>query len=267
MAENKQEKRTIKVGSKEFLEDDFLGAVAKYLPDYMRFAREQGGYDDAGASSLLNYINNKTNQIKTGKGLNADGSFDDDVVENVTMKVKKPKGLGKTEITQGNRDWANNFFYHISQNIKPYEAEPEKTPENVWDATKHGLGAYLTGQGLNGKDIFEKYDLKDANNPDAARSFNQRRELLKQHLAGYGEWLKNKGFDFSKNDNEWDDNYVADFDKFVADFDSLDNTALCISCWHIFHNLYETEVYPVSSFVLILKTSDVCVFVESNESK
>ena len=226
MAENKQEKRTIKVGSKEFLEDDFLGAVAKYLPDYMRFARERGGYDDAGASSLLNYINNKTNQIKAGKGLNADGSFDDDVIENVTMKVKKPKGLGKTDVTQGNRDWANNFFYHISQNIKPYEAEPEKPTENIWDATKHGLGAYLTGQGLNGKDIFEKYDLKDASNPNAARSFSQRRELLKKHLAGYGEWLKSKGFDFSKNDNEWDDDYVADFDKFVADFDSLDNNAI-----------------------------------------
>jgi hypothetical protein len=30
----------------------------------------------------------------------------------------------------------------------------------------------------------------------------------------------------TKNDNEWDDNLDADLDKFLQDFDTLDNNAL-----------------------------------------
>jgi hypothetical protein len=38
--------------------------------------------------------------------------------------------------------------------------------------------------------------------------------------------LAKKGFDFTKNDNEWDDNFGADFDKFILDYDSLDINSL-----------------------------------------
>jgi hypothetical protein len=37
--------------------------------------------------------------------------------------------------------------------------------------SKHGFGAYLTGQGLNAQEIFEKHDLRDEQNPDSPRSF------------------------------------------------------------------------------------------------
>ena len=226
MAENKQEKKTIQVGDQKYLVDDILGLSAAQLNNYFNFAREKGGYDDEGIASLRNYINKRLDNIKTGQGFNADGSFDGDVVENITMKVKKPGGFGKKEITQGNRDWANNYFYHLIKNLKPYQETEDKPSSTTWDISKHGLDAYLTGQGLDAKYVFENYDLKDTNNPDAARSFGQRRELLKQHLGDYRDWLKSKGFDFTKNDNEWDDNYLTDFESFVNNFDTLDNNAL-----------------------------------------
>ena len=226
MAENKQEKKTIQVGDQKYLVDDILGLSAAQLNNYFNFARDKGGYDDEGIASLRNYINKRLDNIKAGQGFNADGSFDWDVVENVTMKVKKPGGFGKKEITQGNRDWANNYFYHLVKNLKPYQETEDKPSSPTWDISKHGLDAYLTGQGLDAKHVFENYDLKDTNNPDAARSFKQRRELLKQHLGGYRDWLKSKGFDFTKNDNEWDDNYLTDFESFVNNFDTLDNNAL-----------------------------------------
>ena len=226
MAENKQEKQTIRVGGDDYLVDDILRLSADQLNKYFTFAREKGGYDDEGIASLRNYINNRLEHIKAGKGFNADGSFDGDVVENVTMKVKKPGGFGKKEITQGNRDWANNYFYHLIKNLKPYQETEDTSSANTWDISKHGLNAYLTGQGLDAKHVFENYDLRDINNPDAARSFKQRRELLKQYLGGYRDWLKSKGFDFTKNDNEWDDNYLTDFESFVNNFDTLDNNAL-----------------------------------------
>lgn len=226
MAENKQEKKTIQVGDQKYLVDDILGLSAAQLNNYFNFARDKGGYDDEGIASLRNYINKRLDNIKAGQGFNADGSFDGDVVENVTMKVKKPGGFGKKEITQGNRDWANNYFYHLVKNLKPYQETEDKPSATTWDISKHGLNAYLTGQGLDAKHVFENYDLKDPNNPDAARSFTQRRELLKKHLGGYRDWLKSKGFDFTKNDNEWDDNYLTDFESFVNNFDTLDNNAL-----------------------------------------
>lgn len=226
MAENKQEKNTIQVGDQKYLLDDILSLSAAQLNNYLNFARDKGGYDDEGIASLRNYINKRLDNIKAGQGFNADGSFDGDVVENVTMKVKKPGGFGKKEITQGNRDWANNYFYHLIKNLKPYQETEDKSSANTWDISKHGLDAYLTGQGLDAKHIFENYDLKDPNNPTAARSFTQRRDLLKQHLGGYRDWLKSKGFDFTKNDNEWDDNYLTDFESFVNNFDTLDNNAL-----------------------------------------
>lgn len=124
---------------------------------------------------------------------------------------------------QDNTEWAKYYLNKLVGQLKPYQKNADK---GTWDVNKYGLGAYLTGQGLNAQDVFEKYDLQDPNNTTAARSFTQRRDLLKKHLSGYKDWLTNKGFDFSKNDNEWDDNFSSDFDRFVQDYDSLDNNAI-----------------------------------------
>lgn len=226
MAETKQEKRTFKWGDREYLLDDLLEQHAKYENNYYDFARDRGQYDAAALQGLRQAITNRINAIKDGQSFDGDGTLDTDRVDNTRIQTQK-KGLFKKDkyVDQDNTEWAKYYLNQLVGRIKPYEkaATPDK---GAWDINKYGLSAYLTGQGLNARDIFEKYDLRDKDNPEAARSFTQRREILKQHLTGYNNWLKGKGFDFSKNDNEWDDTFGTDLDKFVTDYDNLDNNAL-----------------------------------------
>ena len=227
MAESKQDRKTFTWGDRTILVDDIIGKDTPYRTSFYNFAKERGQFDDKALQQLGQAIDAEMDAIKAGEAFDADGSRSANKVNNISIQTQK-KGLFKKDkyVDQDITEWAKYYLSKLMGDVREYTPEGSKETSKSWDATKHGLGAYLTGQGLSGKDIFEKYDLKDASNPNAARSFSQRRELLKQHLAGYGEWLKNKNFDFSKNDNEWDDNYVADFNKFVTDFDSLDNTAL-----------------------------------------
>lgn len=226
MAETKQEKRTFKWGDREYLLDDLLEQHAKYENNYYDFARDRGQYDATALQGLRQAITNRINAIKDGQSFDGDGTLDTDRVDNTRIQTQK-KGLFKKDkyVDQDNTEWAKYYLNQLVGRIKPYEktATPDK---GAWDINKYGLSAYLTGQGLNARDIFEKYDLRDKDNPEAARSFTQRREILKQHLTGYNNWLKGKGFDFSKNDNEWDDTFGTDLDKFVTDYDNLDNNAL-----------------------------------------
>lgn len=226
MAETKQEKRTFKWGDREYLLDDLLEQHAKYENNYYDFARDRGQYDATALQGLRQAITNRINAVKDGKSFDGDGTLYTDRVDNTRIQTQK-KGLFKKDkyVDQDNTEWAKYYLNQLVGRIKPYEkaATPDK---GAWDIAKYGLSAYLTGQGLNARDIFEKYDLRDKDNPEAARSFTQRREILKKHLAGYNNWLKGKGFDFSKNDNEWDDTFGTDLDKFVTDYDNLDNNAL-----------------------------------------
>ena len=226
MAETKQEKRTFKWGDREYLLDDLLEQHAKYENNYYDFARDRGQYDATALQGLRQAITNRINAVKDGKSFDGDGTLYTDRVDNTRIQTQK-KGLFKKDkyVDQDNTEWAKYYLNQLVGRIKPYEkaVTPDK---GAWDISKYGLSAYLTGQGLNARDIFEKYDLRDKDNPEAARSFTQRREILKKHLAGYNNWLKGKGFDFSKNDNEWDDTFGTDLDKFVNDYDSLDNNTL-----------------------------------------
>lgn len=226
MAETKQEKRTFKWGDREYLLDDLLEQHAKYENNYYDFARDRGQYDATALQGLRQAITNRINAVKDGKSFDGDGTLYTDRVDNTRIQTQK-KGLFKKDkyVDQDNTEWAKYYLNQLVGRIKPYEkaATPDK---GAWDINKYGLSAYLTGQGLNARDIFEKYDLRDKDNPEAARSFTQRREILKKHLAGYNNWLKGKGFDFSKNDNEWDDTFGTDLDKFVTDYDNLDNNTL-----------------------------------------
>lgn len=226
MAEIKQEKRTFKWGDREYLLDDLLEQHAKYENNYYDFARDRGQYDATALQGLRQAITNRINAVKDGKSFDGDGTLYTDRVDNTRIQTQK-KGLFKKDkyVDQDNTEWAKYYLNQLVGRIKPYEKAT--TPDKgAWDISKYGLSAYLTGQGLNARDIFEKYDLRDKDNPEAARSFTQRREILKKHLAGYNNWLKGKGFDFSKNDNEWDDTFGTDLDKFVTDYDNLDNNTL-----------------------------------------
>ena len=224
MAETKQEKKTFKWGDNEYLLDDLLKIHAEQENNYYNFARDRGKYDEEALKGLRQAVTNRINAVKSGQAFEGDGVLQGDQVDNTKIQTQK-KGLFKKDkyVEQDNTEWAKYYLNKLVGQLKPHQKNADK---GTWDVNKHGLGAYLTGQGLSAQDVFEKYDLQDPNNTTAARSFTQRRDLLKKHLAGYKDWLTGKGFDFSKNDNEWDDTFSADFDKFVQDYDSLDNNSI-----------------------------------------
>lgn len=217
-----QEKRTFKWGDKEYLLDDLLSLHADQENHFYDFARNRGSYDDNALAGLRKAVSSRIDSVKAGKAFDGDGVLDTDVVDNVSIETQKRKGLTKkTEyVHQDNTEWAKHYLNKLVANLTPYEKEQA---QSKWDISKHGLAAYLTGQGLNAEDIFSNYDKQDPNNPTSARGFAQRRALLKQHLPGYKAWLESKGFDFTKNDNEWDDNFGTDFETFVNEYSSNEN--------------------------------------------
>ena len=228
MAETKQEKQTFKWGDSEYLLDDLLKLHAEQEQNFYNFARAKGSYDDAALTGLRSALTNRINAAKSGKTFSADGLLDTDTVDNTSIQTQK-KGLFKKEkyVEQDNTEWAKYYLNKLVGQLKPYQRE-DTTSSKDWDISKHGFEAYLKGQGLDARDVFEKYDLRDENNPDAARSYTQRDEQLRKYLGNYKTWLENKGFDFTKNDNEWDDNYMSTLDN-VINGDWNDRTALAAS--------------------------------------
>ena len=69
-------------------------------------------------------------------------------------------------VEQDNTEWAKYYLNKLVGQLKPYQRE-DTTSSKDWDISKHGFEAYLKGQGLDARDVFEKYDLRDENNPDA----------------------------------------------------------------------------------------------------
>lgn len=228
MAETKQEKQTFKWGDSEYLLDDLLKLHAEQEQNFYNFARTKGSYDDAALTGLRSALTNRINAAKSGKAFSADGVLDTDTVDNTSIQTQK-KGLFKKEkyVEQDNTEWAKYYLNKLVGQLKPYQRE-DATSSKDWDISKHGFEAYLKGQGLDARDVFEKYDLRDENNPETARSYTQRDEQLRKHLGNYKTWLENKGFDFTKNDNEWDDNYMSTLDS-VINGDWNDRAALAAS--------------------------------------
>lgn len=226
MAETKQEKRTFKWGDSEYLLDDLLKLHAEQEQNFYNFAKAKGSYDDAALTGLRSAMTNRINAAKSGKAFSADGLLDTDTADNTSIQTQK-KGLFKKEkyVEQDNTEWAKYYLNKLVGQLKPYQRD---TSSKDWDISKHGFEAYLKGQGLDARDIFEKYDLRDETDPDAARSYTQRDEQLRKHLGNYKTWLENKGFDFTKNDNEWDDNHMSTLDN-IINGDWNDRTALAAS--------------------------------------
>ena len=229
MAETTQEKKTFKWGDNEYLLDDLLKLHAEQEQNYYNFARDRGQYDDTALAGLRAAISSRISAVKNGQAFSADGILDTDKVDNTSIQTQK-KGLFKKEkyVDQDNTEWAKYYLNKLVGQLKPHQKEAAKEAGG-WDISKHGLSAYLTGQGLNAQDIFEKYDGRDANNPNAARSFAQRDAKLREHLGGYKTWLEGKGFDFTKNDNEWDDNFMTTLSNLINNQDWSDRTALSAS--------------------------------------
>lgn len=229
MAETKQEKKTFKWGDNEYLLDDLLKLHAEQEQNYYNFARARGQYDDTALTGLRTAVTNRINAVKSGQTFGADGVLDSDVVDNTSIQTQK-KGLFKKEkyVDQDNTEWAKYYLNKLVSNLKPYQKD-ETVDKGKWDITKHGLAAYLTGQGYNAKGFFEGYDKRNPNDPDASRSFAQRHAELRKHLTGYKDWISKKGFDFTKNADEWDDNFMSTLDALINNQDWSDSNALSAS--------------------------------------
>ena len=214
-----QEKRTFKYGDSEYTLDDLLKLHSEQENNFYNFAKAKGGYDETALTGLRDAIRARIDAVKSGKAFDGDGVLDTDVVDNVKIQTSK-KGLFKKAKyeQQDNTEWAKYYLNKLVGQLKSSNIKA-----SGWDESKHGLEAYLKAQGLNAQEIFERYDLQNEDNPDAPRSFDERKALLKKHFPGYREWLGSKGFDFTKNDNEWDDSRLADIDSFITNFDSLSN--------------------------------------------
>lgn len=222
MAENTNGRRTFKWGDQEYLLDDLLKLHGEYEQNFYDFARDRGQYDSTALQGLNNAINTRINAAKQGKSFDGDGTLDTDVVDNTRITTQK-KGVFKKEkyVDQDNTAWAKHYMSRLMSKLKPYKTQDKET-SNKWDISKFGLESYLNGQGLDAQEIFEGYDLQDENNPKNPRSHQQRRSLLKEQLQNYRDWIVKKGFDFTKNDSEWDDDFVTELGKLIEDFDNKD---------------------------------------------
>ena len=223
-----EERKTFKWGDQEYLLDDLLKLHAAQENNYYDFAKTRGQYDDNALQGLRQAITNRINAVKSGEAFEGDGVLSTDIADNTRIQTQK-KGLFRKEkyVDQDNTEWAKYYLNKLVSTLKPQEKQ-ETPDKGAWDISKHGLSAYLTGQGLNAQEIFEKNDLRDENNPDNPRAYTQRHALLRKHLTGYRDWLTSKGFDFTKNDNEWDDNFLSDLNNLVNS-EQFDNNTLAAS--------------------------------------
>jgi hypothetical protein len=192
--------------------------------NYYNFAQARGNYKGDALTGLREAISSRIEAVKSGSAFGADGSLEGDQVNNVTILSDKKrlakKGVGTNQDTT---EWSKYYLSKLVGQLKPYQKDTSATD---WNPEKHGFAAYLAGQGVNAQDVFEQYDIRDPKNPTAARSYTERKELLKGHLAGYQQWLTGKGFDFTKNSSEWDDSTMTDLSTLIEGYDAMDNRAL-----------------------------------------
>lgn len=223
MAEKTQEKKTFKYGEQNYSSDDFLRAHANYKQSFLNFAKERGLFDEESLKELAKAMDARADAVREGKAFSADGILEGDTVHNVTYEVDKPRkhGLSRKDkyLSQDITEWAKHYTNKLIGQLKTSSSKSTKS----WDASKYGLGAYLTGQGLDAQDIFEKYDVRDPDQPNNPRTYTQRRQLLLKHLPGYKAWLQQQGFDYTQNDNEWDDNFSTDLDQFITEYTNNEN--------------------------------------------
>jgi hypothetical protein len=221
MANNKESRRTFKYGDREYYVDDLLKLHADQFSHYLNFAKERGLYNDSALVGLRESILSRINAVKSGQNFEGDGVLGSDRVDNITIETKG-RGRKNLTINQDNTEWSKHYLNKLIGALTP--VSDQNKANSSWDINKYGIGAYLTAQGLNAQEIFENYDVGDGTNTN--RTAAQRRELLKTHLPGYYNWLLEKGFDFNSDDNDWNNNFLEEFNQFITDYDTLDDNAI-----------------------------------------
>ena len=221
------EQRTFKWGDQEYLVDDLLKLHAEQENNYYNFARDKGKYNNEALTGLKSAVTNRINSVKNGETFDADGTTSSDKVDNVSIRTKKGLLRKDKYVDQDNTEWAKYYLNTLVSKLTPHKKQKDTSGD--WDINKYGLSAYLTGQGVNAQDIFEKYDLYDEENPDNPRSYDQRHKALREHLIKYRDDLMKSNYDFTKNDNRWDDDFMDTLNNLINNQDWSDSVALAAS--------------------------------------
>lgn len=215
-----EERRKFKWGDQEYLLDDLLKLHAAQENNFYDFARTRGQYDDTALQGLRQAITNRINAVKSGEAFEGDGVLGSDKVDNTRIQTQK-KGLFRKEkyVDQDNTEWAKYYLNKLVSGLTAQKKE-EKTPDNIWNLDKHGFGAYLKSLGYTPQSIFEGYDKRDPNNPEAKRGFTERDNHSVTNLRAWRSGLKD--YDFTKDDNPHNDGLLSRVDDFLKNPNAYD---------------------------------------------
>ena len=219
-----EERRKFKWGDQEYLLDDLLKLHAAQENNFYDFARTRGQYDDNALMGLRQAITNRINAVKSGEAFEGDGVLGSDKVDNTRIQTQK-KGLFRKEkyVDQDNTEWAK---YYLNKLVSGLTAQKKEEPKEApgWDLTKHGFGAYLNSLGHTSKGIFEGYDKRDPNNPDAVRSFAERDKHLITNMQGWYDSAKSN--DLTKDDNLHNDGLFSRIGAFLQNPNGYDRVQI-----------------------------------------
>lgn len=215
-----EERKKFKWGDQEYLLDDLLKLHAAQENNFYDFARTRGQYDDNALMGLRQAITNRINAVKSGEAFEGDGVLGSDKVDNTRIQTQK-KGLFRKEkyVDQDNTEWAKYYLNKLVGGLTAQKKE-EKTPDNIWNLDKHGFGAYLKSLGYTPQSIFEGYDKRDPNNPEAKRGFTERDNHSVTNLRAWRSGLKD--YDFTKDDNPHNDGLLSRVDDFLKNPNAYD---------------------------------------------
>ncbi len=205
------DKRIFKWGDQEYLLDDLLKLHAEQEQYYYDFAKDKGKYTDEAIKGLRSAIKNRIESIKNGEEFDSDGTSKSDKVDNVSIETRKGIFRKKQYVDQDNTEWAKHYLNKLVANLTPYDKNETKNENNSnhWDMSKFGLNQYLKGNGVSAKDVFERYDLYDEATSGDKKPYAQRFELLRKHLTKYRDELNKSNYNFTQNDNRWDDDFMT----------------------------------------------------------
>lgn len=214
--EQKNTPRTFKWGDNEYLVDDLLKLHTQQEQNYYNFAKDKGQYDEEALQGLRTAIQDRISKVKSGEHFEADGVLASDQVNNIQIQTQK-KGLFKKDkyVAQDNTEWAKYYINKLVNKLTPIN---QKKQSSGYDTAKHGLETYLTAQGLDPQYIFSNMDKGDGTSD---RLFAERDAIIVPALNNYLQYIKSKNFDFTNDDNDFNDNYVADLEDFVKNYSTL----------------------------------------------
>lgn len=222
MAETTQNKKKNKYGEREYYEDDVLKLHGAQLENYMEYARKRGQFDEASIAKLRSAIDNRINAFTSGQTFRGDGSLDTDEVQNITIQSgKKAKNAVNQDITE----WAKYYLNTLINTLDPIEEikKPEADP-TAWNSEKYGYGAYLQNHGYVAQDVFEGMDKQNPNTPDAARGFSERDAFNLSKLKSFRDHITKQNYDFTKDDNPYNDDYINQLNDFIDNYNSYSIT-------------------------------------------